>query len=166
MSNLDVLRNVQAGAGREALDGIEIFHENGSLIVTRLGLRVSLKFQNGHTIEKRKAGLQVMLSFWSTFEDRLTHWLPGSGGSPRKITPGQAPPIDQPAALANVKAWYGCRLYGYPKEQETGEPALLMAHLACAWNKETKKNSTFAAHLPLSWCVEHGFDRVRELVRQ
>jgi hypothetical protein len=164
MSNEEMLRQLAAGAKLEALDLFEISGSGG--VLARIGLRVSLKFQNGHTVEKRKGGLKAMGAFYSVFKDQLTHWLPASGGSPRKIAPGQVPPIEQPEALADVGAWYGCRLYGYKKGEKTNDPALLSARIACAWNKQASIDSTFAAHLPLSWCVEHGFDQVRELVRE
>jgi hypothetical protein len=165
MSNVDVLRNVLSGAGIEALDGIEILHPNGRSIVTRLGLRVSLKFQDGHTIARRKAGLQLMLSIYETFKDHLTHWLPATGGAKKKISLGEVPPLEQPEALADVEEWYGSHLYGYKVGQKPGEPAPFLAHLSCKWDKEYQENSLFEAHIPLSWVVTHGFERVRELVR-
>jgi Protein of unknown function (DUF3396) len=164
MSNTDVFQNVLNGAGLEALDGIEILHSNGRSIVTRVGLRVSLKFQHGHLVAKREAALRVMQSFHETFKEDLTHWLPGTGGPKKPITKGQTPPLEQREELNYTGEWYGSDLFGYRIGQTTSAPALLMAGISCVWDKQPEKNSHFEANIPLSWAVANGFDRVRELV--
>ena len=164
MSNEEMFKQVIAGAMLEALDLFELGAPDIQGVIARIGLRVSLKFQNGHAVETRRNGLSVMRSFYDIFKDQLTHWLPTTGGSPRKLTAGQVPPMEQPNALADVGAWYGCRLYGYSQGQAIHGPSLLLAHLSCVWNKQAAKNSSFVAHLPLSWCVENGFERTTELV--
>jgi Protein of unknown function (DUF3396) len=163
MSNTDMFQNVLNGAGLEALDQLEIELPWKKHVVTRVGLRVSLKFQNGHTVEKRQAGLRVMNSYFDQFKEHLTHWLPTSGGTPRKIKSGIRPPIEQPEALADVGEYYGSVISGYALGQEIDEPAPFQAHVSCVWDKESHENSDFEAQIPLSWCVNHGFDRVREL---
>ena len=165
MGNFDVLDNVRAGAGLEALDGIEILHRNGRLIVTRVGLRVSLKFQNGHTIEKREAALWAMQSFYETFKENLTHWLPTTGGGKKAVSKDQMPPLKQREALDYTGKWYAQQTVWLQERPDDKEPALLMAGIECVWDKQPEKNSLFEANIPLSWAVANGFDRVRELVR-
>jgi hypothetical protein len=164
MSNADMFQKVLDGAGLEALDELEIELPWMRHVVTRVGLRVSLKFQNGHTIEKRQAGVRVMNSYFDEFKEHLTHWLPVSGGRKRKIAAGTRPTIEQPAALADVGEHYGSAVSGYAAVQEIDEPAPYQAYLTCVWDKESDENSYFEAQIPLSWCVKNGFDRVRELV--
>jgi hypothetical protein len=166
MSNSDMFQNVLDGVGLEALDQLEIELPWMKHVVTRVGLRVSLKFENGHTVEKRQAGLRVMNSYFDQFKEKLSHWLPTTGGTPRKIKPGIRPPIEQIEALAEVGESYGSVIYGYAEGQKTDEPALFQAYLTCVWDKESHENSYFEAHLPLSWCVKNGFVRVRELVNE
>jgi Protein of unknown function (DUF3396) len=165
MSNSDMFQKVLNGAGLEALDQLEIELPWMKHVVTRVGLRVSLKFQNGHTIEQRQAGLRVMNSYFDQFKEHLTHWLPTIGGSPRKIKPGIRPPIEQIEALADVGEYYGSVISGYAEGQEADEPAPYQADLTCVWDKESHENSYFEAQIPLSWCVNHGFEHVRELVQ-
>jgi hypothetical protein len=89
---------------------------------------------------------------------------PHSWGSRRRIVAQEVSPIQEPQVLADVEGWFGFRRYGYREGQEIGEPALLIARLRCLWKKEL--NSSFAAHVSLSWSVTHGLDRIRELVRE
>jgi len=167
MSNAEVLQAVRSGAGLESLDNLAIPHPSGRLIVTRIGLRASIKFQNGHSPEKRQATLRVMRSYWDVFKDHITHWLPPNPKQQRlqRVSPGQYPVTDTPEELSDLDESFDLEFFGFLKGQKNTEPSLYHASVLCLPQDEGKKNSYFEACIPLSWAVSYGFDSVRELVR-
>lgn len=166
MSNDEALRKVLGGAGWEALDDIAIYTPKISRPVTRVGLRVSLKFRDGYTLEKRRAFVEVLRAYFDEFRDHLTHWLPNNGNRLQRIVDRQFPPfMDEVSSLPEDED-FGVRLVGYPKGTTTQEPSLYKASGYCVWIQQREHNSHFAAHVPFSWAARHGFDRFREMVKQ
>jgi len=167
MSNAEVFQAVLSGGGLESLDNLTIPHPSGRLSITRIGLRASIKFQNGHTPEKRQACLRVMRSFYEAFKDHITHWLPPDPAqqSLLRVEPDQFPIPDSPEAVFDADENFDVELFGFLKAQKKREPCLYQAGVLCMPQDESRKNSYFEANIPLSWAVAHTFDSVRELVR-
>jgi hypothetical protein len=112
MSNDQVIRKILGGAG-EALDDIAIYTPKISRPVTRVGLRISLKFRDGHTLEKRRAFVAVLRAYFDEFAEHMTHWLPNSGNQLRRIVDRQFPPLVEEVSALPENEDFGVQLVGY-----------------------------------------------------
>lgn len=169
MSDEELFRALLAEAGRTpsqglaALDGIAIPHPKAKAVICRVGLRVSLKFPDGDTLEKRHAALRLFELFYDRFRGELTHYQRVRTKTP--IPEGFVPRFARPEAFEDLEDHCGGTLYGFKGMDYAHDVPLYYTRITCNWNQEPGENSDFEAHLPASWCVRVGFDEVRETVR-
>ncbi|UHS59700.1 type VI immunity family protein [Agrobacterium vaccinii] len=164
MSNDELLQSVQEGAGMKALDDLVIRSPRSGKVLVRVGLRVSLKFRDGHTLDKRLAMVEMWHSYYDTFKEHLSHWQKPDATRLTKLK-NEFPPFEQLARdISTDQHFDGC-LWGFPNEETLAQPALYEVGGLCLKSLKQNKNSYVDANIPASWAVAKGWDRFRELVQ-
>lgn len=164
MSNDELLQSVQEGAGVKALDDLVIRSPRSGKVLVRVGLRVSLKFRDGHTLEKRLAIVEMWRSYYETFKENLSHWQKPDATRLTKLK-DEFPPFEQLARNNSADQHFGGCLWGFPDGKAVAEPAKYYIGGIGIKSLHANENSYTEAHIPISWAVTNGWDRFRELVQ-
>jgi hypothetical protein len=162
MFNTEAWQRALAGAGQEVFDEIAIPHPNGRDIVTRIGLRLSLRFTDGNQLDKRLAAIAALRLYYSRFGANLTHYQ--ANESTRVVRLTEFPSLDEEVRNLHEKTHFGVQFSGYAKGEDTRNATLFCVSVVCRW--DPGENSTFEANLPVSMAVRDSYDRMVDFVRQ
>ncbi|MCL6654802.1 hypothetical protein A6R70_21195 [Agrobacterium rubi] len=164
MSNEEMLNQVLNGAGLEALDNLAIRSPSSGKVVARVGLRVSLKFKDGHTTEKRLAMVAMWRSYYETFVEHLTHWQKPDSTRLIKLQ-HEFPPFEHLAKEGPSDKHFSGVLWGFPAGGQVNELSKYYISGIGIKALNADENSYVDAHIPVLWAVSNGWDHFRELVQ-